>query len=343
MQEKVKKLWKLCFNDSDEFTELYFRMRYQEDRNIAIANDQEVVAALQLLPYPMTFCRSLVPTAYVSGACTHPNYRNLGIMRKLLSLAFERMYRDNVLFSTLIPADTWLFDYYARMGYVNTFHYSKQDFYQPDEKSLRASLPTDWTFQYFTEYDEMVYQYLNRKLHERPCCLQHTESDFHVILADLNLGNGRIFTLSDPHKILGVAVAYPDIDATTISISELVTEDDTIKQILLNQICQEYQVEKLSITTPPSTKGEVFPLGMARIIRPLSVLQLYAASHPDITGNLALIDKQIPANNGYYYLQKGECRYSRKPIQDRHIPFSIKQLTERAFSSKQPFMSLMLN
>ena len=25
IREKVKNLWKLCFNDSEEFTELYFR------------------------------------------------------------------------------------------------------------------------------------------------------------------------------------------------------------------------------------------------------------------------------------------------------------------------------
>ena len=54
MREKVKKLWKLCFNDSEEFTELYFRLRYNNDINIAIQSGEEVIAALQMLPYPMT-------------------------------------------------------------------------------------------------------------------------------------------------------------------------------------------------------------------------------------------------------------------------------------------------
>ena len=45
IREKVKNLWKLCFNDSEEFTELYFRLRYNNDINIAIQSGEEVIAA----------------------------------------------------------------------------------------------------------------------------------------------------------------------------------------------------------------------------------------------------------------------------------------------------------
>ena len=110
MREKVRKLWKLCFSDSKEFVDMYFHLRYNSEVNVAIESGDEVIAALQMLPYPMTFCGSEVPTAYVSGACTHPDYRSRGVMRELLSQAFGRMYRNDVAFSTLIPAEPWLFD-----------------------------------------------------------------------------------------------------------------------------------------------------------------------------------------------------------------------------------------
>lgn len=110
MREKVKKLWKLCFNDSEEFTELYFRLRYNNDINIAIQSGEEVIASLQMLPYPMTFEGEDIHTAYISGACTHPDYRNQGVMHELLSQAFARMLHNNVALSTLIPAEPWLFD-----------------------------------------------------------------------------------------------------------------------------------------------------------------------------------------------------------------------------------------
>ena len=44
IREKVKNLWKLCFNDSEEFTELYFRLRYNNDINIAIQSGKKFIA-----------------------------------------------------------------------------------------------------------------------------------------------------------------------------------------------------------------------------------------------------------------------------------------------------------
>ena len=94
IKEQVKSLWKLCFDDSEAFIELYFRLRYNNEVNLAIQSGEEVIAALQMLPYPMTFCNKIVPTSYISGACTHPDYRAKGVMRELLSQSFARMLRN---------------------------------------------------------------------------------------------------------------------------------------------------------------------------------------------------------------------------------------------------------
>ena len=67
MREKVKKLWKLCFSDNDEFIDMYFNLRYNSEVNVAIESGDEVIAALQMLPYPITFHGNSVPTAYISG------------------------------------------------------------------------------------------------------------------------------------------------------------------------------------------------------------------------------------------------------------------------------------
>ena len=91
MKEKVKALWKLCFDDSDQFIDMYFRLRYKSEINVVIESGNEVISALQMLPYPMSFCGKQVATSYISGACTHPDFRNRGVMRQLLSQAFARM------------------------------------------------------------------------------------------------------------------------------------------------------------------------------------------------------------------------------------------------------------
>lgn len=347
MREKVKALWRLCFDDNDEFVDMYFRLRYNSEVNIAIESGDEVIAALQMLPYPMTFFGNTVPTSYISGACTHPDYRSRGVMRELLSQAFGRMYRNEITFSTLIPAQPWLYDYYARMGYATAFCYSKRTFHLPaDEKAFSSSLSSPdiaWEFRNYTDYDSNVYQYVNRKMQERPCCLQHTETDFQVILADLNLSGGTIFTLSDELGFSALAVAYPDESASGLYISELFSDTPEAELVLLARICRKMQTETIDIIMPPVIDQPTFKMGMIRIIRPKLVLQLYAATHPEVEMNIDLFDEQLSANNGYYYINKGKCMHSHRRLPGAHERLSIGQLTERIFAAEHPYMSLMLN
>ena len=75
VKEQVRQLWETCFNDDEAFVDLYFRLRYTDQINKAIIEDGKVISALQMIPYPMTFCGRTVAASYISGACTHPDYR----------------------------------------------------------------------------------------------------------------------------------------------------------------------------------------------------------------------------------------------------------------------------
>lgn len=353
VREKVKELWNLCFNDSEAFTEMYFRLRYNSEVNITIESGDETIAALQMIPYPMTFLGNIVQTAYISGACTHPDYRNRGVMHELLTQAFGQMYRHDKALTTLIPAEPWLFDYYTRMGYTTVFYYGKRTFHfsdnsakshteLPDIKSWSAN--TFYKLKAITTYDEAVYQYLNQKLHQRPCCIQHTATDFGVILADLQLGNGQIFTLINRQKIVALAIAYPGTDSSALQIGELLADNPEAEQALLNHICQETKATTLNIINPPTEEEKAQqPLGMARIIHPKAILQLYASAHPEAEINIALTDEQLSANNGYYYLNNGRCMFSQQRLPGAHRSLSIGELTKLILATEHPYMSLMLN
>ena len=128
MIDRVKKLWELCFNDSKAFTELYFTLRYHDDINLCIEKENDVIAAMQLIPYDMTYFNQIIPTTYISGACTHAKHRKQGVMGNLLAKAFSHMHHKGIILSTLIPAEDWLFNYYAKFGYIPTFQYSRKYF-----------------------------------------------------------------------------------------------------------------------------------------------------------------------------------------------------------------------
>ena len=364
MRERVKELWKRCFNDSKEFIELYFRLRYNNEVNLAIESGEEVIAALQMIPYPMTYAGSIVSSSYISGACTHPDFRNRGVMHELLRQAFGKMFRNNVLFSTLIPAEEWLFDYYAKRGYSATFHYEiktikrKEEYHTTKENTLvdlfGINIP-DWDKEYqiecITDYNENVYQYLNNKLQERPCCIQHTQSDFNVIIEDLKLSKGSIYTLqhlqqmtNNPKEIIALAIAYPDENnPSSFFLGELVSDTKEAELILLSNIVHENNLETVKIAIPSIKEKPILTLGMARIIQVKPVLQLYAASHPEIELNIALTDEEISANNGYYYLNNGRCMFSERRLPETHQQLSIGELAEMVLKKEHPYKSLMLN
>lgn len=336
MKEKVKALWKLCFDDTEEFVEMYFRLRYKNEINVAIESGDEVISALQMLPYPMTFCGETVQTSYISGACTHPDFREKGVMRELLSQAFARMLHNGVYFSTLIPAEPWLFDYYARMGYAPVFQYSTKEITVPEfipSKEIEVKA--------VAECKEEIYRYLNSKLSLRPCCIQHTYEDFQVIMADLILSDGILFVASQENKIVGLAIVYRG--KRQLIINELLTDSKDAEHSLLHYIKQHTGCKQMIQLAPPTEETLALPLGMARIIHAKEVLQLYASAFPEDEMQVELVDKQLSVNNGYYYLCKGKCMYSTQRLPGTHISMNIRDLTDRILRPLSPYMSLMLN
>lgn len=337
-KEKIKALWKLCFDDSEEFTELYFNLRYDPRINVAMQSGEDVIAAMQLLPYPMTFGGTEIGTAYISGACTHPDYRRRGVMRQLLGEAFARMQHDGVALATLIPANAHLFDYYARSGFSPVFRCRRVPFH--------ATIPdkTDETFRQLDPSDKReaaeAYACLDRKLHERPYCVQHTAKDFDVILADLKLGEGKIYTLGSPIDTL--AITYPKGNGQWI-VGETVAGSPETETVLLQHVCQALDVETIEQLLPPSENDCGEPLGMARVIDAQSMLQRYARLYPETEWSIQLTDEQLSNNNGFYYLSKGHCMKSAKRLPGSHLALSIGMLTEKIFAESKPWMSLMLN
>lgn len=340
IQDEVKNLWKLCFNDSEEYVDLYFQARYNNDVNIAIQSDEKVIAALQMLPYPMTYEGKEINTAYISGACTHPDYRNKGVMRELLSQAFVRMSNQDIHLSTLIPAEPWLFDYYAQIGYVPIFKSSKLI-----SKAFPAipfkNMPMLKVVQ---EYRDEDYEFLNRKMRERPNCIQHTKEGYQFMLSDLQTSKGKVYTLTIHEKTVALTVAYPTENGSLL-LDDILYNNPADGLFLIQLICQENQLSSIEIQFPrvEAQRSQLFPFGMARIINAQAMLQLYAANHPDLKANLHITDKQICQNNGYYYLNDGKCMYSAKRLPCRHSTLTISQLTKKVFARLEPCMSLMLN
>lgn len=335
MKEQVKELWQRCFDDSEAFVEMYFRLRYNDRINEPWIENGKLVAALQTIPYPMTYLGETVNTAYVSGACTHPDYRGRGIMKKLLLQAFTSMLQQGITFSTLIPAEPWLFDYYAKMGYRTLFRQSQEKYTKP-QTALPASVPELRTLHHPME----IFNFFDRKMREQESALLHTFADCRVIMADLRISNGRLFTLKQNEAIVAGAIVMPQPDGNWL-VAECLADTPEWKEWLLHRICEELAVSDLELILP----GTGAPLGMLRIVHAEAALDLYARTHPEALMSIQLTDSCIEENNGLFLIQGGRCKKSAEPslMDDSTLRFDIGTLAEWLFKGLHPYMCLMLN
>ena len=113
--------------------------------------------------------------------------------------------------------------------------------------------------------------------------------------------------------------------------------------LLLQRICEQLNLSSIRVIVPSETEPTPQVLGMARIINAKTILQRYAAEHPELKMSIALTDPQISANNGYYYLNNGKCISSAKRLPGSHLALTVSELTEKILSPSNPYMSLMLN
>lgn len=168
----VRQMWKACFNDTDEFLDLYFQYKYKEENTLIFFVDGLAVASLQMLPYEITFYGEKIPFAYLAGLNTLPEYRRKGYMDRLIHKAHEVLKERNIPLSILVPAEEWLFGFYEKYGYEKVFDVGDKPIY-PLKKILdsHASL-------------EDSYKAFNTLYADQDFCVQKTFIDFQTIVSE---------------------------------------------------------------------------------------------------------------------------------------------------------------
>lgn len=352
MKREVMDLWRLCFEDTEEFIRFYFNRKYK-DENTLVCRDKQgnIVAALQMPLYLVTFAGTLVQAGYISGACTHPLARARGIMAELLREAFGVMRKRGIPLSVLIPADDWLYGYYGKMGYATVFDFSPEqyvvsDHFLPGHFQVEAvrdeALVTDDLFLYF-----------ERAMLQRACCVQHDREDFNMIVEDLRISGGALIVAYAGEKhIVGMAFAEPR--GNHVLVKDWLFDTEDVKQALLSGVMAHLDAAEIQCRSLPTGKNDEHR-GMARILDVEQVLQLYAVRYPEQHFVLKVTDEQIPENTGIYIVGKGAC--SRETSGEFAVELTVQELTRllfgyyprcfpglhSRFKSFHPFISLMLD
>lgn len=288
-KEEIIRLWRECFNDTEAFIRLFFDRIYQEENALTIEQGGKVIAALQMLPYEMTWQGERIKVAYIYGACTDKRWRNQGWMSRLLQQAFEVMAQRGIAMTVLIPAEPWLFDYYARQGYVTLFNYARI-------KVERASLPpasAQWLIEPVTQaLLPAIYPPFDKLMESRACGMLHSYPDFVSLFADSRDNGGEWLVAYDTHGVAqGFLFLTPSDEGVTAT--ELVATHEEVSRQLLQEAMRRYQVESITRYAPP-TKANHHPLGMARLIAPAPLIAHWIKRHPKTSPSLHELEAMTP-------------------------------------------------
>lgn len=336
-KEEVKQLWRLCFDDSEAFIDLYFRLRYTDDVNMMVRHEGGLIAALQMLPYTLTFLYDEFEAAYISGACTHPDFRGKGIMGALLNDSFKAMAARHIPLSFLIPADEGLYEYYARFGYISAFFRQMHTVHLLELPAQNEVL----MFEYTQVFSEEWFDYFVRIMSRRTNCIQHSQPDMMGILEDLSLANGQVVIARNAqHQVVGLLFAAASIKS--VRVLEVVVDSESVQDALFQEIARFYKKDVLTYTTSASYSDTDVRFGMVRIIDAPVICTQYAKIVPDDEMEFVLADPEIQTNNAHYRLNGGKCVVSTTYSHD--VPMlTIEQLSARLFNKNRLYMSLMLD
>lgn len=164
IKTETMNLWRDTFHDSEDFMKLYFEEVYHPEINVVCQIDGHVVGALQTIPMRLKMGDEEASAAYISGVSVQAEMRQQNIGSSLMRQAHNTLYAKHTVFASLIPAEPWLFDWYAQCGY---------------SQSINAIAGPDGV-------GEMDFATFDAWQRSQQSILLHSEKDFKTAIKDLH-------------------------------------------------------------------------------------------------------------------------------------------------------------
>lgn len=305
-KDDVKRLWRECFGDSDEYTDMFFSRVYSDADTLVetTGTDGRVVSSLQLATYDMLLSGNKVPMIYLGGATTARKYRGRGCMSRLMLRALDEAYSREAVMCALIPAHDWLYFFFERFGFSSVYLADRQCF------TSFHPFATEAAYEELSDrYSPEVFEAFERYELNRPGGVLHSRRDFLNILDDLSFRPGGTFVaVSRPEApVAGMAWAFDRGDF--IQVNEILGVDHDARTGALQALRREFPNRQFTVLAPANdhTGRHLYPRGMGRIVNVLRCLEVIAAANPGWRSVIRVTDPLLEQNTGVYLVERGRC------------------------------------
>lgn len=132
--KQLKSLWADVFEENPKAVSLIFDRYFDIFDGYCAKKGSMIIAALYLIRGKLNGENA----HYLCGAATLPEYRNQGIMSKLIEYALSDAAQSGDKYSLLLPANRGLYKFYSRLGYVPNCNAKRKIFSRAELESYAA-------------------------------------------------------------------------------------------------------------------------------------------------------------------------------------------------------------
>lgn len=295
LKEKMKRLWKDTFHDSDEYINLIFENYFNPEFVEYTEENGKLVSALLGIPYNFYCGGKTLKGLYLCGLATLDNYRHKGIMSNQLSRINERSAEKGFALSFLIPSSDLNRIYYGNRGYHNSMYRVEERYtgvhdFRNELTELLSKEDDRIKLIRKKYYDNLNVESLDFNNHEllsnvvafieqseksanSYTVMLHSKKDILIMLEENLISGGRIYiTRNQDNVVSGIAFVLLD-DKKKCSVPKIYYENNYVYYKLLEKIKNVFSDSSMSVMRfPEQTERNV-------IWSPV-----YGASNPDGDG-----------------------------------------------------------
>lgn len=272
-----RRLWKICFGDSDAFCDWFFENRFCPSYSVCLEQDGEIRSCMQAFPYTILIRGKEVKGAMLCGVSTHPNHRKKGYMGKIFSYTMEVLREKGIAVAVHTPAVLESYFSFGHETVADACYLAAKEIPSYAKKEDAYFLKGEERIRAYPCYQEFASHYSG--------IIQRTEKDFLRKLDDYEADGGQCIAYGK-EKIEAYACFY--CAETELTCVEAVGKEEALSYVLEGMLAYG-KGKSLSVKLPPDTACKL-PFG-EKILRMKGVMGL--SSLPVLLKSLGLTSKAV--------------------------------------------------
>lgn len=294
----IRRLWKVCFGDSEAFMDWYFSHRYYPAYSAVTQRDGQIVSAMQSCPLHINVRGRLVAASMLAGVSTEPAWEKRGYMSRTFSHYMQLTRQAGMPLSINTPSHLPNFFSKGHWPVSDTLHVTVD---------VKDALPMpEQVCAYSMTGDQVPLQLCyQRVMSGYSGIVSRTMADFALKFADYASDGAKCIAVASQEEVRGYAVYYTM--KQKIHAEEVIALSDSDYRLLLEGLKSIAVGKQLHAKLPPDAlQGQellpeeqirLAPQGVAGAADIGRLLQLLLG---DRSFCFAVEDSIVPQNQGLW-------------------------------------------